>query len=97
MPVRPTLIPAEILEPMKAFSAEQDQRCAIIIAAISHPCASSWSIVSGASAAAKLDAASIVAKNRLERMQYPKAAGGFFQRNRPGFFCTNTVQSIGAH
>ena len=49
---------------------------------ISHPCASSWSIVSGVSAAAKLDAASIIAKNRPERMRDPKAAGGFFQRGR---------------
>ena len=39
-------------------------------------CASSWSIVSGVSAAAKLDAASIIAKNRPERMRDPKAAGG---------------------
>jgi hypothetical protein len=45
---------------------------------MSHPCASSWSIVSGVSAAAKLDAASIVAKNRPERMHDPKADGGFF-------------------
>jgi hypothetical protein len=43
-----------------------------------HPCASSWSIVSGVSAAAKLDAASIVARNRPERTHHPKAAGGLF-------------------
>jgi hypothetical protein len=36
-------------------------------------------IVSGVSAAAKLDAASIIAKNRPERMRDPKAAGGFFK------------------
>jgi hypothetical protein len=42
--------------------------------------------VSGASAAAKLDAASIVAKNR-----------SFFKGIAPGFFCTDTVQSIGAY
>ena len=35
--------------------------------------------VSGVSAAARLDAASIVAKNRPERMHDPKAAGGFFE------------------
>ena len=53
--------------------AEQDQRCTIIIAAgITRDlpsCASSCSIVSGVSAAAKLDVASIVAKNRPERIQ----------------------------
>ena len=48
----------------------------------SPPCASSWSIVKGVSAAAKRDAASIVAKNSPERMRNPKAAGFFFQRNR---------------
>jgi hypothetical protein len=36
--------------------------------------------VSGVSAAAKLDAASIVVKNRPERM-HPKAAGGLFEFN----------------
>jgi hypothetical protein len=37
--------------------------------------------VSGVSAAAKLDAVSIVAKNRPERMHHPKAAGGLFEFN----------------
>jgi hypothetical protein len=37
------------------------------------------SIVSGVFAAAKLDAASIIAKNRPERMRDPKGAGGFFK------------------
>jgi hypothetical protein len=41
--------------------------------------------VSGVSAAAKRDAASIVAKNSPERMRNPKAAGFFFQRNRVPF------------
>jgi hypothetical protein len=34
--------------------------------------------VTGVSAAAKLDAASIVAKNEPERMHHPKAVGGLF-------------------
>jgi hypothetical protein len=40
------------------------------------------------SAAAKLDAANIAAKNRPERMHEPKAAGGFFKGATGGRLCS---------
>ena len=66
--------------------AEEEQRRAVVVAARVagdlHPCASNWSIVSGASAAARLDAVSIVARQRPKRMRE-------FQRGRPASWTHN--------